>query len=74
MADIIQFKKPKKPASLSNHMYTLHMFQTENVEYEVEMDVNDEFDDTEIFDGIMAAGFRFGIDHNIVPEEDDDGE
>ena len=74
MADIIEFKMPKKPPTSSMHMFTLHMWQNKDNEYEVEMDVSDQFDDQDIFDGIMAAGFRFGIDHNIVPEEDDDGE
>lgn len=67
--NIINFKLPKPPVK---HMVTLNVYQNSDGEYEVEAEIDDTFEDAEIFEALIGATMKFAVDTGVATIEDDD--
>jgi len=64
MDNIINFKQRDSPKiSATSHMFSLHMYMTSEGEYEVSMEISEEFSDEETFEALLAAAMKFGTEH-----------
>lgn len=69
MTNVIEFKQKEKPVE---HMATLHIYANGDREYEIEVEINNMFDDGEVFEALLASAAKFAI-HTGVADDDDDG-
>ena len=81
MTNVIEFKKlahnAKLPPRTPTHMFDLGMYQDENGEYEVYMEMNDEvFSDFDIYVAMECATAKYAQEHGFltyeIESEDDD--
>ena len=46
------------------------MYENENGEYEVVMDIGKDIENREVFEGLVGAGMKFAMDHGMHEESD----
>ena len=66
MSNVIPFK-PKETDSVE--LFNMTVFIAEDAQYELYMEINDEYTDKDIFEGMQAASFKFAIEHELVDLE-----
>ena len=68
--NILQFgKKPSAPASSSWPLAEVSIFINGDGEYEVSMEVSEDYSDFEVFTALMATAMKYGQDHDCLMDE-----
>lgn len=66
--NVIEFKPKETPAE---HLTSIHVYIDINGQFEVNMEINDNYDDDKVFEAIMATAYKFANEMDLG--EDDDG-
>ena len=71
--NVVEFNKFAKEAKennkpLSSKLFTLDMYITEDNEYEVYLEMDDDYDNELIFEAMVSASMKFAVDHDLVQE------
>ena len=69
MDNVITFQ-PKKKKFYNRYLFTLEMYENENGELEVVMDIGADVEEREVFEGLVGAGIKYATDHNMHEESD----
>ena len=70
MSNIIDFKakKTEKTELATHHIFTLDMYINSNDEYEVNMEIGEDFEDQDVLEALIACISKFAIDQNLIDE------
>ena len=72
--NVIPFGKPKKstPMDATIHIFSMHMYENMDGEYEVTMEIAEAYDDGQVLDAMAAALHKFAVDTDQVELEIED--
>lgn len=65
--NVIDFES-KRPHKFATHMFNLQMYEDEDGKYEVELEINEIFDDEEIGEAMMAAAVKFMSEKGLIDD------
>ena len=71
MGDVIEFGK-KKVDSPTSHIFSLDVYINGNGEYEVAMQIDEEFEDADVLDALVCVTSKFAVDQGLH-EVDEEG-
>ena len=66
MADIIEFKKKETEEPPTVEVLQLSMTQTHDGQYEMYLEISEQFSDLEIYIALESAAAKFGLENNFI--------
>ena len=67
MTDVIDLETWRRKPNVYP-MFTVHVYKNSDNEFEVSMEVEDGFDDEEIFEALLATAMKYATDHELGDE------
>ena len=74
MSNVIEFKPKSKSSSFQriDELFTVTLWIGTDDEYEIDMLTHEEYSDHEIFIGLGCLFLKFGQEHGLIENQDDE--